>query len=133
VLPPVISTGTYETPKAKENREWKEKWLIARTRASDISVYFTNACKNSRFKGNHYNAAIIHNRITVAVTGMTAKELGEHLEVVDGRISIGLNHIKDIEQLTLVTDIKKAFASATTEESQEDRLERIFKRFGLIE
>lgn len=129
VLPSVLATGTYKSPAAIE----REKWLAARLRAKDISLYFTNACKHSRFKGNHYNAAYIHNRITVAITGMTAKELAEECELIDGRIGTGLNHIKEIDRLNLVTDTKKAFASATLEESQDDRLERIFTKLGLKE
>lgn len=128
VLPAVLSTGSYESPAAIH----RKNWLIARIRAKDISLYFTNSCKAARFKGTHYNAAYIHNRITTVITGMTAKELAEHCELIDGLNGPGLNHIHEIEQLNLVTEVKKAFASATTEESQDDRLFRIFKKFNLI-
>jgi prophage antirepressor-like protein len=124
VLPSVLSTGTYKSPEAIHH----ENWLIARDRSKLISLFFTAECKRYG-----YNAGYVHNCITTAVTGMTAKELAEHCDRIDGSKKIGLNHIIDIEQLNRVTEIKKAFASATTEELQQERLDRIFKRFGLTE
>jgi prophage antirepressor-like protein len=124
VLPSIRATGTYKSPKAIQ----LENWLLARDRSKLISLFFTAECKRY-----NYNAGNIHNRITTAITGMTAKELSEHCDLVDGRTAIGLNHITDIERLNRVTEVKKAFASATTQESQDERLDRIFKKFGITE
>jgi prophage antirepressor-like protein len=129
VIPSIRATGTYKSPKAMQLENWK----AARLRATDISAFFTNACKNARFKDTHYRAAYIHNRITTVICGMTANELKDHCEKIDGDITIGLNHIESIKQLNMVTEVKRAFASATTIESEDDRLERIFRKFNLID
>jgi phage regulator Rha-like protein len=51
----------------------------------------------------------VHNYITSAITGMTAKELRE-IDWVDGASHIGLNHIVSLEHLQLVSSAKLHFA-----------------------
>jgi prophage antirepressor-like protein len=119
VLPSILATGTYKSPEAIQ----RENWLNARQTSKIVSQFFTAVCLR-----NHYNAGYVHDQITIAVTGKTAAQLREHNEAIDGNIKIGLNHIEDIQKLELVTRIKITFASMSKEETQAERLDRVFKK-----
>ncbi|MDZ8105090.1 MAG: hypothetical protein RM338_05620 [Nostoc sp. DedQUE12a] len=79
-------------------------WGDARGYCREAHYSFINACKAWTF-----NAAIVHNMITVAVCGKTAGELRE-MEVIEGDDDIGLNHVKDIETLVKIARMKHQFS-----------------------
>jgi prophage antirepressor-like protein len=119
VIPSIRATGTYKSPEAIQ----RENWINARQTSKIVSQFFTAVCLR-----NHYNAGYVHDQITIAVTGKTAAQLREHNDAIDGNIKIGLNHIEDIQKLELVTRIKITFASMSKEETQAERLDRVFKK-----
>jgi prophage antirepressor-like protein len=125
VIPAIRKHGCYKTPKQLHLDEWQK----VREESIGISVLFTKMCVK-----DNYRAGLVHDTITMRIVGKTAKELKADHDIIAGRIQIGLNHIADVEALKAINAVKKAFALAMVEdENYLDRLNRIFKRFGLTE
>lgn len=117
---------TFEVVKGENDYEEEtgikyQTWMESRSFLKDAHASFTNCCLY-----NDFVAAIAHDKITIAVCGMTAKELRE-LDVVEGSEKIGLNHIKDMEVLTKIARVKLEFSKLRTG-NVDQRIEKALQR-----
>ncbi|WP_392533768.1 hypothetical protein [Nostoc sp. C117] len=100
----VFNAAVTEQQYERQAIDTRKQWEQDREFLKDAHSAFTNAC--IRFK---FNCAMAHDEITLAVCGKTAAQLRE-LEVIEGRSSIGLNHIADNVVLVAIAKVKIQFA-----------------------
>jgi len=104
----------FEVTRTDEERDeravdTRETWEKTRGFLKDAHASFTNCCI-----ANTFMASVAHDKITLAVCGKTARELRE-MDVIDGMDTrVGLNHIKDIEQMRQVARVKLEFSRYRT-------------------
>ncbi|QLE58749.1 hypothetical protein [Nostoc sp. TCL26-01] len=97
-----------------------QTWLESRAFLKDAHASFTNCCLY-----NDFVAAVAHDKITIAVCGMTASELRE-LDVIEGNSKVGLNHVRDKETLVKIAKVKLEFSRYRTG-NVDQRVERAIK------
>jgi hypothetical protein len=104
--------------------------LLRTTTVTTKSCIFTLYCHKEG-----YPVCLVHDYITVAITGMTAKQLRD-IGWVDGNPTIGLNHIVSVELLLLVSDAKLHFARIKRKkgvtETWQQRADRAIRKAKVI-
>jgi hypothetical protein len=103
-----FSVGKSEEEYESETSIKYQTWSESRSFLKDAHASFLNCCR-----ANDFIASVAHDKITRAICGMTARELRE-LEVIEGSVRIGLNHIKDKNILVQVARLKLEFSRLRT-------------------
>lgn len=87
---------------------------------SDVREYarFRHHCLTLACKANCFDGAKVHDLITLAVCGKTARELRED-ELIGNNPRIGLDHIQNSEVLKAIADVKYQFSALRTGSVQE--------------
>jgi hypothetical protein len=101
---------------------YQEKWNDFRQYARWVHTKFALACK-----AYFFDAAKVHNLITVGVCGKTAAELRMD-ELVGTDPNVGLDHIKNAEVLRAVAEVKEKFSGM----QKGDATQRVKKAIKIV-
>ncbi|QLE54820.1 hypothetical protein [Nostoc sp. TCL26-01] len=101
-----------------------QTWLESRELCRYSHGSFHSTCKD-----NDFIRGLVHNKITLAVCGKTAKELKKEA-LVNGNIKVGLNHIASSEILEIIAIVKMEFGTYRTGTPSE-RIKRALKKLGI--
>ena len=96
-----------------------ERWNDAREEAKANHQIFQIVCERYR-----WNAAQVHNALTLKITGMTAAQHRKEFELIGDNPAIGLDHVQRIAEMQKIAKVKQLFGRYKKVTSWQERLTR---------
>jgi len=109
----------YREQTAQQRDDIVTRWEDARERCRNSHAAFQLACEKYR-----WNAAQIHDAMTMTLFGLTAEQLRKRFELIGLRRHVGLDHLPGIEAMECVARAKHAFARYRKLDNWQERLAR---------
>lgn len=102
-----------------EGNKYLEQWNDTRKFTTRVHSQFQTMCEKVKCRAN-----VVHDAMTKAICGLTAKQLREKFELVGKNKQVGLDHLPIIEAMEKVALTKYHFANVKKCKDWKERLEK---------